>query len=215
MTDIIHEIYFIIDAIVDVQQYATAQLHISNNNLMFDSPIVNVAYENHLRNFELWHEEDKARRKDVSTEFIAQCKRNIDQLNQKRTNAYEKLDQLIVAMLVPLIPEQHSDIQNTESVGMALDRLSIMSLKIYHMQEHLKRQDLDIGKKEQVEKNLQVMKNQKNELVKSLKYLIEEYIKGVKVPKQFCQFKMYNDPLLNPEIYKRHNDSKLYDYNSE
>ena len=148
MTDIIHEIYFIIDAIVDMQQYATAQLqHISNNNLMFDSPIVNVAYENHLRNFELWHEEDKARRKDVSTEFIAQCKRNIDQLNQKRTNAYEKLDQLIVAMLVPLIPEQHSDIQNTESVGMALDRLSIMSLKIYHMQEHLKRQDLDISKK--------------------------------------------------------------------
>lgn len=87
MTDIIHEIYFIIDAIVDMQQYATAQLHISNNNLMFDSPIVNVAYENHLRNFELWHEEDKTRRKDVSTEFIAQCKRNIDQLNQKRTNA--------------------------------------------------------------------------------------------------------------------------------
>lgn len=202
MKCVTNEIYFIIDDIVDMQQYMTEQLHITSVDPVFNNSILDAAYENHLMNFKLWHEEDKARRRDVSTEFIANCKYNIDQLNQKRTNAYEKLDQLIVEKLVPLIPEQHKEIQNTESMGMALDRLSIMSLKIYHMQEHLNRQDLDNIKKEQVEKNLQVMKNQKIELIKSLKYLIKEYINGTKVPKQFCQFKMYNDPLLNPEIYK-------------
>lgn len=202
MTDAQNKICSIIDAIVGMQQHATEQLHISDSMPMPDDSILNAAYENHLMNFKLWHEEDKARRRDVAPEFIANCKYNIDQLNQKRTNAYEKLDQLIVEKLMPLIPEKHTEIQNTESMGMALDRLSIMSLKIYHMQEHLNRQDLDSCKKEQIEKNLQIMKKQKEELIKSLKYLIGEYINGTKVPKQFCQFKMYNDPLLNPEIYK-------------
>lgn len=192
----------IIDDIADMQQNLTEKLHISNVTPIFDSDILNAAYNNHLMNFKLWHEEDKARRKDVGSDFIASCKYNIDQLNQKRTDAYEKLDQLIVNLLIPLIPIEHTDIQNTESIGMALDRLSIMALKIYHMDEHSKRKDLSHEKKQQIENNLQVMQNQRLELIKSLKYLIKEYLKGKKIPKQFCQFKMYNDPQLNPEIYK-------------
>jgi len=197
-----NEICSIINDIVNMQQYMTEQLHITDINPVFNNCILDSAYENHLMNFKLWHEEDKARRKDVSGEFIANCKYNIDKLNQKRTNAYEKLDKLIVEKLIPLIPKQHAEIQNTESLGMALDRLSIMSLKIYHMQENLNRQDLDDAKKEQVEKNLYIMKKQKTELIQSLHYLIWEYINGIKIPKQFYQCKMYNDPLLNPEVYK-------------
>lgn len=191
----------IIDDIINMQQCMTEQLHISDINPMFESDILTTAFNNHLMNFRLWHEEDKARRRDVAPDFIANCKYNIDQLNQKRTDAYEKLDQLIVVLLTPLIPINHAEIQNTESVGMALDRLSIMALKIYHMCKHLKRQDLECQKRQQIEDNLHIMQNQKIELIKSLKYLVNEYVNGRKVPKQFCQFKMYNDPQLNPEIY--------------
>lgn len=197
-----NELCSIIDNIVSMQERMTERLHVSDTNPRFENDVLSVAYRDHLMNFKLWHEEDKARRKDVDATFIANCKYSIDKLNQQRTNAYEELDQLIVGLLVPMIPAEHSDVQNTESIGMALDRLSIMALKIYHMQEHLGRQDLDNEKKQQIEENLRVMKNQKTELVRSLKYLIDEYTNGTKVPKQFCQFKMYNDPKLNPEIYK-------------
>src|SRR5689334_1298041 len=84
------------------------------------------------RNFLLWHEEDKARRTDVDDSAIATVKRAIDKLNQQRNDLIEKLDEAILAELAKTAPEPATELINSETPGSIVDRISIMSLKIYH-----------------------------------------------------------------------------------
>lgn len=156
----------------------------------------------HWANFRLWHVEDTARRRDVDATVIAKCKQTIDGLNQLRNDLIEKVDNALVAMIVPLLPEGGKERYNTETIGTALDRLSILALKIYHMREQVRRKDVDDEHRANCQAKVEVMMTQHGDLVQSIVDLIDEYAEGLKRPKVYFQFKMYNDPSLNPELYK-------------
>jgi len=158
----------------------------------------------HRANFRLWHVEDEARRRDVGPEVIADCKRRIDALNQERNDFIERLDEMLVALLAPLMPAPapgETPRHNTESAGMALDRLSILALKMFHMEEQTERRDVSEAHREACARKLAVLAEQRADLLRSLQELLGEYAEGRKRPKVYFQFKMYNDPALNPALY--------------
>jgi len=158
----------------------------------------------HSINFRQWHIEDIARRKDVGTDVIADCKFRIDKSNQMRTDAFEAVDAYLVNSLSPFLPplrEGETPRHNTESLGMAVDRLSILALKIYHMQEQALREGADEAHKKSCAEKLAVLHEQWDDLTRSVLDLVDEFASGAKRPKAYYQFKMYNDPALNPELY--------------
>lgn len=156
----------------------------------------------HWANFQLWHVEDRARRKDVDAAVIADCKYAIDKLNQKRNDLIERMDECLIGMFTPLLPEGGAERYNTETVGAALDRLSIQALKIYHMKEQCARKDVDAAHVKQCDTKVGVLNRQHDDLAQAILELVDEYATGTKKPKVYFQFKMYNDPKLNPELYK-------------
>ena len=157
----------------------------------------------HLRNFRLWHIEDTARRQDVTPDIIADCKYRIDKLNQERNDRMERVDACLIALLTPLLPAKAAPVINTESLGMAIDRLSILSLKIWHMDEQVQRSDVSAEHVASCTQKLQTLITQRQDLIQAVLYLVSEYITGAKSPRLYFQFKMYNDPTLNPELYRK------------
>ena len=156
----------------------------------------------HACNFKLWHIEDMARRRDVGPEVIADCKQRIDALNQQRNDGMEKVDACLLRMLQPLLPQAAGQPRyNTESLGMAIDRLSILSLKIWHMDEQLLRTDVDAAHIQNCANKAAVLREQRQDLERSVLELLDEFVAGTKQPRLYFQFKMYNDPKLNPELY--------------
>jgi len=86
---------------------------------------------------------------------------------------------------------------------MAVDRLSILALKVYHMEEQTQRTDVGASHIEECQKKLVVIREQRSDLIRAVLNLIEDYLSGCKQPKLYFQFKMYNDPALNPELYTK------------
>ena len=161
-----------------------------------------VALELAWRNYLLWHEEDKARRTDVNDSEIATVKRAIDKLNQQRNDLIEKLDEAILAEISLTVPSPTSEAINSETPGSIVDRISIMSLKVYHMAEDSLRKDIDQEHRQRSMHRLSVLKLQRSDLYRALEALLEDYLADRKAMKLYKQFKMYNDPTLNPELYK-------------
>lgn len=161
-----------------------------------------IALELAWRNYLLWHEEDKARRTDVDDSAIATVKRAIDTLNQQRNDLIEKLDEAILAEVAKALPEPDTEVINSETPGSIVDRISIMSLKIYHMDEDSRRADIDSEHRQRSLHRLAVLKLQRHDLYGALELLLEDYRAGRKRMKLYKQFKMYNDPSLNPELYR-------------
>ena len=155
----------------------------------------------HFMNFSLWHREDTARRKDVGDEVIAGCKRAIDGFNQQRNDFMEKVDACLVAVCAPFLASG-APRHNTESLGAAVDRMSILSLKIYHMREETERKDASAEHIAACARKLEVLEEQHNDLGRSILELVDDFAAGSKAPKVYYQFKMYNDPALNPALYK-------------
>ena len=161
--------------------------------------IYQLAEENHSYNYQLWHAEDRARRDDMGAEYVYLAKREIDQCNQQRNNRMEAMDEWFFHTLRPSSAPTcaiHSD-----TPGMIIDRLSILSLKSYHMAIQTTRQDVDEAHKEQCSKKLDVIKQQLNQLALCLEQLVDETQIQKRTFKVYHQFKMYNDPALNPELY--------------
>ena len=161
-----------------------------------------LVMEQHRANFRIWHREDTARRRDVDDAVIAACKRELDALNQERNDLIEQVDACLVELLEPLLPAAAEDRFNTGTVGMALDRLSILSLRIYHMQEQADRQDVDDDHRTRARAKLATLAEQHADLHRGVMDLFADHAAGRKRPKVYFQFKMYNDPRLNPELYR-------------
>ena len=157
----------------------------------------------HTFNFLLWHEEDIARSKDVGDERIAAVKRAIDGYNQKRNDGIESLDAYLLRELERLqVTPQAVARQNTETPGSAIDRLSILALRRYHMQEQADRTDAGDEHRAKARQKLEILAEQHHDLSTSLQELLDDIFAGRKRLKVYFQFKMYNDPALNPQLYQ-------------
>ena len=156
----------------------------------------------HEQNFRLWHEEDIARSPDVGDTKIAEVKRAIDGYNQRRNDLIEQVDDLLIAMLAEARTRPAADArQHTETPGSAIDRLSIMSLRMYHMQEQIDREDADDEHREKARAKLRLCQEQYADLAHSLELLLDDLVAGRARLKVYRQMKMYNDPSLNPYLY--------------
>ena len=154
--------------------------------------------ENHLRNFSLWHEEDIARREDLGYEAVYRAKRNIDRFNQERNNFAEEMDKAVVAALTP--PESGCP-RNSETPGMMIDRLSILALKEFHMHEESVRAGAGEDHKKKCGEKLARIRRQRSDLAGCLADLFADVMAERRTFSVYYQFKMYNDPALNPQLY--------------
>lgn len=155
--------------------------------------------ENHAFNYQLWNAEDRARRDDMGFEFVYLAKREIDQCNQQRNNRMEAMDEWLFSHLNPASPDicpVHS-----ETPGMMIDRLSILALKSYHMGVQVGRKDVDDAHRDMCRQKLQTIQAQRQQLLDCLCQLLEDVQQKKRTFRVYHQFKMYNDPRLNPELY--------------
>ncbi len=154
-------------------------------------------------NYQLWHEEDIARSPHASDAELAQVKRTIDKLNQQRNDHIELMDDWIAATLEREGVVAHADAQlNTETPGSVIDRLAILALRIYHLDEQLERGDVDSTHRRSVTEKRAVCLEQRADLATSLGQLMHQISEGLRRHKTYRQFKMYNDPALNPYLYQ-------------
>ncbi|WP_425614310.1 DUF4254 domain-containing protein [Anatilimnocola sp. NA78] len=154
-------------------------------------------------NFQLWHEEDIARSKNVPDATIAQVKRAIDGFNQQRNDYIEKLDDWITEEVERLnIQPAANATQNSETAGSTIDRLAIIALRIYHLQEQAERADATPEHRTGVARKLAIAVMQQQDLARSAQELIDDIFAGRKKHKTYRQLKMYNDPTLNPYLYR-------------
>ncbi|HBJ37349.1 MAG TPA: hypothetical protein DDZ51_21870 [Planctomycetaceae bacterium] len=168
---------------------------------------------NHGFNFLLWHEEDLARDPDATDAVIAAVKRSIDRLNQARNDAIESIDDSIALALNELRVSAISAPRNTETPGSAIDRLSILSLRIYHYADRLADtdapsvaiadDDTDGHLHQKIASSHALCRKQMDGLTESLGQLLADLFAGRKRHELFRQMKMYNDPSLNPVFRAR------------
>jgi len=163
--------------------------------------------DNHRCNCLLWDEEDLARRRNVPDSAIAANKRAIDGHNQKRNDAIERIDEQLLAALTGVAAKPGARL-NSETPGSMCDRLSILSLKIHHMRLQTLRTDVDRGHIDTCSAKLARFLEQRKDLAGCLDRLLDECSRGESVFKVYRQFKMYNDPKLNPAIYGEITGSK-------
>jgi hypothetical protein len=156
---------------------------------------------NHRCNCLLWLEEDRARRRDVPASDIAESKHLIDQHNQQRNDAVEAIDEAILAGLahVQLLPGARL---SSETAGAMIDRLSILALKIHHMRLQAGRAQAGAAHVHACGARLERLQAQRNDLAGCLDRLLGEASGGQAYFKVYRQFKMYNDPALNPYLYQ-------------
>ena len=158
------------------------------------------AEANHRFNCLLWEEEDKARRTDVGPAEIAASKRLIDRHNQLRNDAVERIDEELLTQLAG-VPVQAGARQSSETAGAMVDRLSILSLKIAHMRQQTRRDDAGSQHAAACMVKLMRLETQRRDLACCLDQLLDDASQGQAYFKVYRQFKMYNDPTLNPYLY--------------
>jgi hypothetical protein len=156
--------------------------------------------ENHWHNCKLWEQEDLARRRNVADAEIAANKRAIDRHNQSRNDAVERIDAGLLAALQE-VPRKSAARLSSETAGAMIDRLSILALKIHHMRVQTERKDVDRSHIEACRAKLAQLVEQRADLAGCLDRLLAEAWRGESYFKVYRQFKMYNDPNLNPAIY--------------
>ena len=184
--------------IVSLQEEATRRWHEPAEMPAAANELDALVVEQHRANFDLWHEEDQARDPEASPEKIAGIKRAIDRLNQRRNDLMERIDRILLAGA----GEQRAEAPlHSETPGMMIDRLSILELKRFHTAEEIAR----AAGEEHVERNqerLAVLKEQIEDLRDALDALWAEVMSGKRRFKLYRQMKMYNDPALNPVLYR-------------
>ena len=149
-----------------------------------------------------WHMEDIIRDPDINPVEALQLKRRIDRSNQERTDLVERIDTYFRNKYSEVKPLPTATI-NTESPAWAIDRLSILALKIYHMRLEVERTDADEQHRSKCEAKLAVLLEQRKDLTTAIDQLLDDIAAGRKYMKVYCQMKMYNDPATNPVLYAK------------
>ncbi len=161
-----------------------------------------LLYEKNWIDAVQWHYEDIIRDPDIDPNEGMNLKRLIDSSNQNRTEMVEYIDSYFLKLYSNVSPKPDAKV-NTESPAWALDRLSILILKIYHMKEESLRKDVSEQHRNTCNEKLQVLLEQQKDLSESIDQLLEDLSKGEKKMKVYKQMKMYNDETLNPVLYKK------------
>ncbi|MCI5777617.1 MAG: DUF4254 domain-containing protein [Bacteroidales bacterium] len=174
-----------------------------------DTPLVNpypadaiehLMYRKNWIDTVQWHLEDIIRDPQIDPVTALQIKRRIDKSNQERTDMVEYIDSYFLDKFKDVKPAPDAQI-NTESPAWAIDRLSILALKIYHMAIEVDRKDADKAHVEACAKKLAVLNEQHSDLSQAIEQLLADIAAGRKYMKVYKQMKMYNDPALNPVLY--------------
>ncbi len=149
-----------------------------------------------------WHFEDIIREPSIDPVEALALKRRIDASNQDRTDKVEFIDNFFLDKFSGVSPLADATL-NTETLAWAIDRYSILHLKIFHMREQTQREDVSPEHKTSVEAKLDVLLEQQNDMTVSITQLLEDIAAGRKIIKTYKQMKMYNDPNLNPVLYAK------------
>ena len=149
-----------------------------------------------------WHLEDIIRDPDIQPVEALAIKRRIDKSNQDRTDMVEYIDSYYLQLLQDVIPKADARV-NTETPAWAIDRLSILALKIYHMQAEATRPDASAEHRARCAAKLLVLLTQREDLTQSITELLEDLSAGTKRMKVYKQMKMYNDTDTNPVLYAK------------
>ncbi len=149
-----------------------------------------------------WHLEDIIRDPNIDPVAALKLKRRIDSSNQERTDLVEYIDSYLIDKYKDIEPAADARI-NTETPAWAIDRLSILALKIYHMEREVMRSDADAAHRARCEEKLHTLLTQRIDLSTAIEELFEDIEAGRKYMKVYKQMKMYNDPSLNPVLYKK------------
>ena len=185
-----------------------ADYHVTDH---VDAPVENpyepntIEYFLYLKNWidtVQWHLEDIIRDPDIEPEEALAIKRRIDKSNQDRTDLVERIDSYMLDKYKTVTVSENATI-NTESPAWAIDRLSILALKIYHMQIEAERKDAAPEHTGSCKRKLEVLLTQQQDLSLAIDQLLEDIAAGRKYMKTYKQMKMYNDPTLNPILYKK------------
>ena len=174
-----------------------------------DTPINNpyelrsIEYYLYLKNWidtVQWHLEDIIRDPDIAPKEALAIKRRIDQSNQDRTDLVERIDTYFYEQLKAVLPKEGAKL-NTESPAWALDRLSILHVKLWHMREQVNRKDVSEAQQTKCANKLAILEQQYADLSTAITQLLEDMKAGERIMKVYRQMKMYNDPTLNPILY--------------
>jgi hypothetical protein len=188
-------------AIVELHETTVAQWHAQPVDNPYEGFLHWVCLE-HQQNFRLWHQRDIACSPEVSNADLAAVKRTIDKLNQQRSDLIERLDAALIEALSAAEVRPAPDApMNTETPGSVIDRLSILALRLYHMEEQACRSDATDEHIAKVKARLEILHEQHHDLVGALRALLDDLFAGRKRLKLYRQFKTYNDPTMNPYLY--------------
>jgi hypothetical protein len=167
-----------------------------------DKSLSNLLYKKNWIDTVQWHLEDIIRDPLIDSKKGMEIKREIDLSNQKRTDLVEYIDDYFLNAFKKIKIKKNAT-HNSETLAWALDRLSILVLKIYHMNEEVERDEASIEHKNKCRNKLEILNLQKEDLSKAIDQLISDIQKGIKYIKVYKQMKMYNDISLNPILYKK------------
>jgi hypothetical protein len=149
-----------------------------------------------------WHLEDLIRDPQITPGEALKIKRRIDESNQQRTDVVEYIDSWFLQENAGVQPLPDATI-NTESLAWAIDRLSILALKIYHMQIEATREDATAAHRAACAQKLHILLSQRDDLSVAIDQLLRDIREGRKYMKVYRQMKMYNDETLNPVLYRQ------------
>ena len=147
-----------------------------------------------------WHLEDLVRDPQIDPTEALAIKRRIDRSNQERTDIVEELDEYFRNVFRDVTPLPDATL-NTESPAWAIDRLSILALKIWHMEQEARRDGAPAAQRQRCQAKLDVLLEQREDLSAAIDQLFADIASGRKRMKAYKQMKMYNDPALNPVLY--------------
>lgn len=182
--------------------HVTDNVDAPEKNPYSDGSIEFLLYKKNWIDTVQWHLEDIVRRTDIDPSEGIAIKRRIDLSNQDRTDVVEYIDSYFLDKYKSVMPAANASI-NTESPAWAIDRLSILALKIYHMQAETHRTDVSEEHKIACGQKLNILLEQQKDLSKAIDDLLDDIAAGKKFMKVYRQMKMYNDPNLNPALYQK------------
>ena len=172
------------------------------NNPYPDGTIEHDLYQKNWIDAVQWHLEDIIRDPDIDPQEALLLKRRIDKSNQDRTDLVEQIDSYLWTKFHSIKPLPDATI-NTESPAWAIDRLSILHLKMYHMQEQVNRIDASAEHIQKCKDKLHVLLQQYSDLSEAISCLLKDYASGKRIMRVYKQMKMYNDASTNPILYRK------------